>query len=52
MEFFKYYCMIGKSEVVCSVILGGGEGRRGKDFEKGLCFLIKVSCRIDLTLLE
>lgn len=52
MELSKYHCMIGKNEAVCSAILRGGEGRRGKDSEKGLCFLIKVRCRTDFILLK
>lgn len=50
MELSKYHCMIGKSEAVCSAILGGGGERRGKDSEKSLCFLIKVRCRTDFML--
>lgn len=44
MELSKYHCMIGKSEVLCSAIWGEGEGRQGKDSEKGLCFLMEIRC--------
>lgn len=30
MELSKYHCMIGKSEAVCSVMLGGGGEKEGK----------------------
>lgn len=33
-------------------ILGGRRGRKGKDSEKGLCFLIKVRCRTDFVSLK
>lgn len=33
MELSKYHCMIGKSEAVCSAILGGG-GKRGEKILK------------------
>lgn len=52
MELSKYHCMIGKSEAVCSAMLGGVSKRRGKASEQGLCFLIKVRCRADFMLLE
>lgn len=31
---------------------GGRRGRKGKDSEKGLCFLIKVRCRTDFVSLK
>lgn len=49
MELSKYHCMIGKSEVVP---FWGRRGRKGKDSEKGLCFLIKVRCRTDFVSLK
>lgn len=52
MELSKYHCMIGKSEAVCSAILGEGGVRRGKDSEKGLCFLMEVRCGPRFILLE
>lgn len=49
MELSKYHCMIGKSE---AVPFGGEERKKGKDSEKGLCFLIKVRCRTDFVSLK